>query len=340
MVLLTVISYHKVLISKLDTNFLMRFFQILLLCFFCIGNLEAQSEWQKHESPVEADLHNIFFVDNSVGWIVTHSTGAILHTKDAGENWVVQARHDSISYEDIHFLDEYTGWVSGEEGLLYKTTDGGKHWSKHQIADEKSWIYAIHFFNEEHGIATGLRTGKPRKVFLKTVDGGKTWNSIEQTPGTFYTAVNFINNKEGYVGGLKQILYTNDRGVTWQMQFPDSASSVSNNTVIRGIVFITPEQGWAVGHNGLILKTEDGENWKRHEKFTGNRLRDIAFVNQWVGYIVGDSNKEPGVLYRTDDGGQSWQTVLTDTPDLHKIALTENKIWLVGKDGTILSKER
>ncbi len=319
----------------------MRFFSILLLFFLSVGNLEAQSEWQKHESPVKADLHNIFFIDNAVGWIVTHTTGAVLHTKDGGENWLVQARHDSITYEDIYFLNENIGWISGEKGLLFKTTEGGKHWSKQQIADEESWIYSVHFFSEQSGIASGMRTNRPMKVFLKTDDGGNTWSSFEESvPEAFYTDITFLNKNEGYAGGLRYILHTGDGGNSWQKQFPDSTSNANEKTVIRDISFVNSQNGWAVGHRGLILKTEDGESWNRREKFTQNRLRDIAFVNQSEGYIVGDSNKEPGVLYRTDDGGKTWQTVLTDSPDLHRIELTGQKIWLVGDDGTILSKSR
>ncbi len=318
----------------------MRFFSILLLFFLSVGNLEAQSEWQKHESPVKADLHNIFFADNKVGWIVTLSTGAILHTKDAGENWVVQARHDSISYEDIYFLNQDTGWISGEKGLLLKTTDGGKHWSKLQIADKKSWIYAIYFSNKQNGIAVGMHPGRPLKVFLKTNDGD-TWNNLEKgVPEAFYTDITFINKNEGYAGGLQYILHTGDGGNSWQKQFPDSTTNANEKTVIRDISFVNAQNGWAVGHRGLILKTEDGESWQQHEKFTKNRLRDIAFVDLSEGYIVGDSNKDPGVLYRTDDGGKTWQTVLYNAPALHRIEITESKIWLVGDDGTILSKSR
>lgn len=319
----------------------MRFFSILLLFFLSVGNLEAQSEWHKHESPVKADLHNVSFVDNSVGWIVAHSTGSILHTKDAGENWVVQSRHDSISYEDIYFLDKDTGWISGEKGLLFKTTDGGKNWSKQQITDKESWIYAVHFFDEQNGLAVGIRPSRPLKVFLKTNDGGKNWSSLEKgVLEAFYSDITFINKNEGYAGGLQYILHTGDGGNSWQKQFPDSTTDANEKTVIRNISFVNSKNGWAVGHRGLILKTENGESWQQYEKFTKNRLRDIAFVDQSEGYIVGDSNKEPGVLYRTDDGGKTWQTVLSDAPDLHSIALTENRIWLVGDDGTILSKSR
>ena len=93
-----------------------RFFPALILCFCLTFQGYSQSNWQKHKSPISADLHNIFFVSDSVGWITSHKTGAILHTRDAGKNWFVQTQMDSIFFEDIFFLE---GFFPGLVGAVF-----------------------------------------------------------------------------------------------------------------------------------------------------------------------------------------------------------------------------
>lgn len=302
---------------------------------------EAQTEWKEHNSPVTADLHNVFFASDSVGWIISHNTGTVLHTKDGGDEWFIQAQMDSMYFESVYFLNEKTGWISGENGLIFKTTDGGKSWEQNKISGDSAWIYSVYFFDERAGIAVGLWENKPSPVFLKTEDGGANWKNLkEKVPTSFYESIVFINKRRGYVGGGRKIIFTRDVGNSWKMQFSDTTENSDCREAIRGLTFITPKIGWAVGQCGLILKTENGKTWKRLDKFTKNRLRNIAFVNESEGYIVGDSNREPAVLYRTNDGGLTWKSILNEAPDLHRIELTETKIWLVGDKGLILSKSR
>lgn len=318
----------------------MRYLLFLLSWSLLSGTATAQSKWQHHESPTQADLHNIYFASDSLGWVISHEAGLVLHTTDSGESWSVQARLDSVTFEDIYFLNKDTGWISAEKGLLFKTTDGGKHWRKQKIADKKSWVYSVRFFDKNHGLAVGLREERPITLFLSTFDGGKNWKNIQnKVPPSYYAPVALVDDRKGYVGGFK-IIYTDNRGQSWQKQNIDTTSSSKCPEIVRGLAMVNSKMGWAVGRCGLILSTTDGKTWHHQKKFTTNRLRGVRFINQSEGYIVGDSNKEPGVLYHTEDGGKTWKTVMKKLPNLHRITLTENKIWLVGNEGTILSKFR
>lgn len=316
---------------------------VAILLFLISGTtiVNGQQTWQEHESPVNSNLHKVFFASETVGWIITHDTGEILHTKDGGQNWKIQTEvADSLFLESIYFLDKNTGWISGQNGLLFSTDDGGENWVKEKIADKKSWIYSIHFFDEQEGIAIGVRESKPRKLFLYTENGGKKWKKPNDIPESYYTSINFIDDEVGYAAGMRYILNTQDGGVTWQTQFPDTSKNSNSNPVIRDILFVTPENGWAIGHQGVILKTTNGKDWEAQKPFTNNLLRSIAFIDDSEGFIVGDSNNEPGVLFHTTDGGKSWETYFKNKPNLHDITITKNKIWLVGENGTILSKSR
>ncbi len=55
--------------------------------------------------------------------------------------------------------------------------------------------------------------------------------------------------------------------------------------------------------DGRILRTADGgDTWSTVVSRPGERLNELCFVNDLVGYCVGDS----GSLYRTTDGGVTW----------------------------------
>ena len=82
------------------------------------------------------------------------------------------------------------------------------------------------------------------------------------------------------------------------------------------VFFVTPQIGWYVNGAGKIFKTTDGgETWVNKLTKPGTYFRCIAFVDEKVG-VAG--NIGPGyfpnvtdetVLYRTEDGGETWTPV-------------------------------
>lgn len=82
------------------------------------------------------------------------------------------------------------------------------------------------------------------------------------------------------------------------------------------IFFISPTTGWYVNGAGKIFKTTDaGQTWAAQVTKPGTYFRCIAFVDEKVGvagnigpgYFPNVSDTTP--LYRTEDGGATWQPV-------------------------------
>ena len=82
------------------------------------------------------------------------------------------------------------------------------------------------------------------------------------------------------------------------------------------IFFISPTTGWYVNGGGKIFKTTDaGQTWVTQLHKPGTYFRCIAFINDKVG-IAGNIGPgyfpnvtDPTPLYRTEDGGETWQPV-------------------------------
>ena len=97
--------------------------------------------------------------------------------------------------------------------------------------------------------------------------------------------------------------------------------------------FSTPEKGWVVGIDGLILRTRDGgQTWEvQHgamelgsveelgflETLKNPGLYDVSVVGQY-GVVVGDT----GNLMTTADGGETWTA--------RELPEEERLVWLRG----------
>ncbi|MDR9403238.1 MAG: YCF48-related protein, partial [Halothece sp. Uz-M2-17] len=69
-----------------------------------------------------------------------------------------------------------------------------------------------------------------------------------------------------------------------------------------------PDQGWMVGNQATLLKTEDGgDTWQKEELELGEEKLDflsVSFKGE-EGWIVG----EPSVLLHTTDNGEHWSRI-------------------------------
>lgn len=121
-------------------------------------------------------------------------------------------------------------------------------------------------------------------------------------------ALFFVNNNVGWaVGDCGTILKTIDGAENWEEQESGTIAS------LESVYFIDQNRGWSVGsifdrsgvkreYEGIILSTNDGgTTWVTLASGFGHALRDIFFVDENLGWAVGDHT-----IVRSDDGGRSW----------------------------------
>lgn len=144
------------------------------------------------------------------------------------------------------------------------------------------------------------------------------------------------------VGQRGHVLASDDAGQHWQQaQVPVSSD-------LNAAHFATPDLGWAVGHDGVILHSRDGgRRWTR--QFDGRHLGpqgaetpllDVHFDDATHGLAVGAF----GTVLRTDDGGRRWRTAseLFDNPQgLHLYALRRiaGELYVTGEQGLLFKRE-
>ncbi len=134
---------------------------------------------------------------------------------------------------------------------------------------------------------------------------------ISDTDNTLQAAF-FLNENIGYVcGGVQYtestMLKTEDAGQTWEMQ---DVSEVEK--MIFDVFFLNADTGFAVTHGMKILRTYDaGNSWQILQQYVAEKpwlpLRAIQFVDENVGFVAGGIGYSQGIIYKTTNGGDTWQ---------------------------------
>lgn len=184
---------------------------------------DGGATWSRLTPEEDKIYKNVFFVDADSGWVVGEK-GYILHTTDGGRTWKRQMPKawESIAednYENprpglycVWFTDKNHGWVSGIDGTLLKTADGGDNWEIIPTGTQLS-LYTV-FVKYGKGWIVG-----DKGAYLMSEDGGTTWKLIDDVikAKTPLRDVFFSSPDKGWAVGLTgTVVHTTDGGKTWE----------------------------------------------------------------------------------------------------------------------------
>lgn len=114
------------------------------------------------------------------------------------------------------------------------------------------------------------------------------------------------------VGDYGTVARSTDEGKTWQQ------AEVPVSALLTAVHFVDEARGWAVGHGGVILATNDGgANWQLRATLADKPvLLSVHFTDAQRGYAVGAY----GAAFVTSDGGRNWAPMAVGSghdADLH-----------------------
>jgi len=87
---------------------------------FILRSSNGGQNWDSTYGPVTGNYWESDFIDFNTGWAV--GTSGIYKTTNGGANFELQLNNPTHS---IHFYNSLTGWVGGNNGIIYKTISGG-----------------------------------------------------------------------------------------------------------------------------------------------------------------------------------------------------------------------
>jgi photosystem II stability/assembly factor-like uncharacterized protein len=182
------------------------------------------------------------------------------------------AWQDDAELTDVCFVDRNTGWAVGAQGVILRTTDGGKTWLQ---PSDVSVSAVQHQVNESHGklplseklarIEQGPRTRLSHRNVVA--------DASRQEIRVRFESVHFVDAAHGWAAGGYNV-------------------------------------PWMDRSRGLIMRTRDsGKTWRRIERLTIPRVKKIHFTNRQLGWAFGDVNAlHPDGIYFTHDGGSTWSS--------------------------------
>jgi photosystem II stability/assembly factor-like uncharacterized protein len=246
--------------------------------------------WSHKPMP---NLLSVHFIDARNGWAVGRNA-TLMKTSDGGNEWIkvdsmekliglpVESTSYTYGFRDIHFVDAQHGWLVGNFygrarsniGGVFMTEDGGATWKRVPITIQTQHasgrftpgvFHSVRFSDNNLGSVTGeMYDGEGRFFFaLHTRDGGKTWEQYRTASRAVHNT-QFLDSSNGWSaafapreGEAEAVVYdttlmrTDNGGMSWRNDF------IAKGRRIRGVFFLSPTRGWAVGDRGMILRYEE-----------------------------------------------------------------------------------
>jgi photosystem II stability/assembly factor-like uncharacterized protein len=255
---------------------------------------------------------------------------------------------DLRNFEDaalraVQFWDNREGWAVGDEGVIWHTIDGGKHWER-QPSGVRASLRSLQFLDPYTGWVVGreeLPNGSGSTgVVLFTKDGGLKWQRLmlNMLPGL--NRIRFVGEKAqvGYLVGdgndahPSGVFVTADGGRTWQ------PVAGARSATWLAAAFTDQGEGALVGAwNRLATVRKDRVFQVNMDTLGGRSLCDVQLRGD-DGLAVGQG----GLILRSDrTRGSTWKYVGLDVAenvrrawDFHAVHGVGSHYWVVGRPGS------
>lgn len=224
-----------------------------------LHTVDGGKTWTKRASGTTETLTAVQTVRANEIWAVG-TGGIIVRSIDGGKSWT-SSKHVDVALYDVAFLNESTGYIAGF-GKILKTDDGGSTWI---VLDSPEWKHL--------GIVVARPSGTwiTADTVLLGITQAKTDPLVRILPEQGkITGINFVDDNHGWVvktratgGGETDsegiILISRDGGKSWSKQALFS-SNTDDSYLFVSVSFVNRLNGWVLGRNGTLLRTEDGGN--------------------------------------------------------------------------------
>lgn len=312
--------------------------------------------WTPANSGTSASLRGISAVNAKTVW-ASGTGGTYLKTINGGATWQVHVvpGAEGLDFRDVQGINARMAYLmsagTGEKSRIYKTTDGGSHWTlQFTNPDPKGFFDALAFWDAKRGIVLGDPVDGQFTI-LTTDDGGEHWTRQPTPPalaneGAFAasgTCLIAMGRREAWFGtggpAAARVFHSTDAGGTWNV----ATTPIRNDGASAGIfslAFSDSQHGVATGgdyakpaetsHN-IAITTDGGRTWTEPQGTPPSGFRSaVAFVrngHMWIA--TGTSGSD--VSY---DRGQNWKRF--DDSAFNALSFVSSKAgWAAGPKGAL-----
>lgn len=245
--------------------------------------------------------------------------------------WIEQnvGNTTASNFTDVYAITPDIVIVTGTNGTILKTTDGGITWQKKNSGTTQN-LGKIQFPTSNIGYVIAAN-GK----LLKTINGGETWTVIELGSNVILNYISCVNENLIFLSCLDSntnsfLLKSSDGGNSWE-------AVVGSDSQVKfyDVQFFNEQIGYATSsynpYNNLnkILKTQDGgKNWV---EIIEPYYSPFNFINKDTGFYYTNG------FYKTTDGGNNF--IKLGYGSIHNLtnifAINENTVWGIYNEQTM-----
>ncbi len=281
--------------------------------------------WISQNSGSIRNLKDVCFLDIQNGYAVGEY-GTILKTID-GTTWTDVSNPDFTGAASIvrgvDFINSTTGWICGNGGKIFKTSDGGANWTLQATgttvnvmdidAIDLNIVYAVVYNN----------------IFLSTTNSGSTWNSASGLfTNSYLNKVEFLSSTTGYATTVYENVYkTTNSGASWS-----EFGQATTGDWINGLEVTNDGSVFIAGKGGRVEQYSGGTWTKLASNFnsgTNYALVGIKFLDSNNGIVFNEKN-----ILMSTNGGSNWsETIVINTEPVtfnNGFFRNINTGWLVG----------
>jgi photosystem II stability/assembly factor-like uncharacterized protein len=250
---------------------------------------------------------------------------------------------NDAALNDVFFLDGSCGWAVGDQGVIWHTEDGGRHWDL-QPSGTVCSLRSVWFVDRRNGWAVGGQ-GLPysagsRGLVLGTIDGGQSWQPLSWDQFPRLVRVQFVNGKAGWAWGETSEYYpsgliNSDSGGRMWAPAAGSAGAAWLAGFLSG-----PESGVLAGSGGATAMLVNRNVTPVSVGSLGSRaIRSLRASNDGTCWAVADG----GIVLRSSNRGVNWSVLTSGMPE-HAPAIFDwrgvyaigRTVWVVGRPGSVV----
>ena len=302
-------------------------------------------------SDMDGHWLSVVFLDRQKGFAAMNigqrtPLPGLYRTGDGGTTWSRVDHPELGPLSGITEAPDGTLWVWGDHRelgddpnffniigkMIASSSDGGDSW---QVRREFSTVASLSrpVFSGQTGWILENESGGG--MLLRTSDGGENWESVRSLPGGRFIGSYLRDERNGWISGFTPgdagtraglILHTSDGGTTWTPVLEDAGGS------LMAIAVDGRSRLWAVGQNGLVFRSDEGEHWEQVDLGSRTWMLGIGFRGE-RGFIYGR-----GETFMSTDGGETWHRddVLDDLLVSSIFFIDEENGWLASPHDLIL----
>lgn len=334
---------------------------VLTLLILLAYSGHARAQWVAQTSGATVRFRGVSAVNRRVAW-ASGASGTYARTTDGGRTWRAGQvpGAEGLDFRDVDAFDENTAYLlaigEGESSRIYKTQDGGAHWTlQFQNRRASAFFDCMAFWTRARGLAISDPV-EGHFLVITTEDGGRTWkeSSASGMPAALAGEGGFAASGTCVtVGGASdawfgtggpegaRVFRSHDAGRSWEVSKTPLATGKAAG--VFSLSFWDSSRGAIVGGDYTLEKesagnaavtADGGLSWwaigARRPAGYRSCVARVAGTRGPTLVAVGPSGSDYSI-----DGGRTWIQLGSEGFHALSVARGGEAAWAVGENGRI-----